>query len=199
MTHSMLFCSRRDIKMIFIGNTMVGKSCIIAKYMNGKFKDTIEPTVGASFFSREFSVHGQPIILNVWDTAGQEAYRYLVPMYYRNADIAIIVFDLTKHDSFENINYWIGDVRKNCGKDVSIYLCANKCDLEKERTVSAEEIQYVERLQNISCCETSALTGQGIEKLFAFAINNYLEHNPQCFSLDPSPPPFERKRTKCCY
>ncbi|EAX88124.1 small GTP-binding protein, putative [Trichomonas vaginalis G3] len=184
---SYLLPAKRDIKMIFIGDSSVGKSCIINKYIKGQFSEEVEPTVGASFFSREMEIRGEHIVLNIWDTAGQEAYRYLVPMYYRNADIAIVVFDLTKFESFQSVEHWVEDVRKSCNNEVSVFICGNKCDLEMNRAISPEQIQAKEIELKTSCIETSALTGQGLDKLFAFSLGSHLEQNPKIIEDSASP------------
>ena len=169
---------KRDIKMIFVGDSSVGKSCIIQKFMTNDFSNDISPTIGAAFISKEMIYNQKNIILNIWDTAGQEAYRYLVPMYYRNAEIAIIVFDLTKKSTFQSIPGWIEDVRKNVGEDVLIYLCGNKADLTELRQVKQEEIESIQKEFNISYYETSALNGQNINILFDKSLQTFLKQNP---------------------
>ena len=130
------------------------------------------------FTSKELLFNGKNIVLNIWDTAGQEAYRYLVPMYYRNADIAIVVFDLTKKITFVALHEWVQDVRKNVGEDVLVYICGNKSDLTDKRAIREDEIKGFQKEYNVAYFETSALNGENIEKLFNGALENYLKLFP---------------------
>ena len=184
--------------MIFVGDTSVGKSCIMQRFTSNNFDQDITPTVGASFVSKELIVENQHVVLNIWDTAGQEAYRYLVPMYYRGTDIAIIVFDLSKKETFNSVRQWIEDVRKNCSDNVMIYVIGNKSDLEEIRDVSRKEIVDLENEFNVVCFETSALTGDGVEKMFSYSLTYFIQMYPTDFKNQRESLQIDEKQKKCC-
>ena len=163
-----------EIKIIFVGNANVGKTSIATRYVNGTFSENIEPTVGAAYLSKKVPINGTEVTFNIWDTAGQEAYRYLVPMYYRNASIAIVVFDLGNMNSFNGVADWINDVKKNVDDDIIILLCGNKCDLP-EKQVDFETIQEFSTSNDLIYIETSAANGTGVNKLFEIAISEYMK------------------------
>ncbi|EAX92667.1 small GTP-binding protein, putative [Trichomonas vaginalis G3] len=163
-----------EVKAILIGDANVGKTCIATKYVNGSFTDKIEPTVGAAYFTKDVVQNNVNIQLNIWDTAGQESYRYLVPMYYRNAQIAIVVYDVTSEHTFKDVNGWIEDVKRNVGDQIIVIVCANKVDAEN-RAVTEFDGQDFAKLNNFIYAETSAVTGQGIDKLFQVSLAEYMK------------------------
>ena len=154
-----------NYKLVLLGDSAVGKSCISNRFVNDDFYDFQEPTIGAAFSTKEFVYDGKKIKYEIWDTAGQERYRSLAPMYYRGASIAIIVYDITCKDSFEGAKLWLNEITDKGNKDCLIILVGNKCDLESSRKVSKKE---VEELLNPSLFHTlvSAKTGENIKYLF---------------------------------
>ena len=189
-----------EVKIIFVGNANVGKTSIATRYVNGTFSDNIEPTVGAAFLSKEVNIMGNHCIFNIWDTAGQEAYRYLVPMYYRNASIAIIVFDLTSMSSFESVTDWINDVKMNVDNDVVMLLCGNKSDCP-DRRVEFDIIQEFSHSTDIIYVETSAATGAGVNKLFEIALSEFLKkdnHSTEQQAKTVDVTKQTNKREGCC-
>jgi len=154
-----------NYKLVLLGNSAVGKSCISNRFVNDDFYDFQEPTIGAAFSTKEFILNDKKIKYEIWDTAGQERYRSLAPMYYRGASIAIIVYDITCKESFEGAKLWLKEITNKGKKDCLIILVGNKCDLESHRKVSKEE---VEELSNSSIFHTlvSAKTGENIKYLF---------------------------------
>lgn len=164
------------VKVVIVGDHAVGKSSIVVKYTNGSFDiSNSKPTVGAACIEKEFTHENADYILSMWDTAGQEAYRNLVPMYFRNTQIAIIVFDVTKIESLDSIEYWVNCVNENCGSDIIVVIVANKIDMTNDRKISTDEIQKISDQYKIPFFETSALTGVGISKLFEFTISEYFK------------------------
>ncbi|OHT03509.1 Ras-related protein Rab-43 [Tritrichomonas foetus] len=164
-----------NIKIIVVGDANVGKSCIVSQYVVGSFSHLSNPTVGAAFFSKEIEFQDKLYTLNIWDTAGQETYKYLVPMYYRNAGIAIYVFDITSEKSFLNITHWLSDVKKTIGDNVYSILCGNKMDLYEKRKVLFEVAQNLANEYNMLYTETCAKNGSGIDKLFELSLTEYLK------------------------
>lgn len=164
---------REDVKLILVGDASVGKSSIVNRYVNGSFTEPTAPTVGAAFVSKNYDIGGKSYTMNIWDTAGQEAYRYLVPMYYRSASVAILVFDVTAPNSFDAIPSWIEDINKAIGDSVIMILCGNKCDLEEKRAVPNDDAVQEASRWGTPYVETSALNGEGINKLFELAMSEY--------------------------
>ena len=129
----------KELKVVFLGDSRVGKTCIVGKFVTGNTLETTQPTVGAAFLSKTITVDDKEYKLNVWDTAGQEQYRGMAPIYYRNSKIAIICFDITCSQSYDSVQYWIDQLNSNIDDNITIVICGNKCDLESERQISFEQ------------------------------------------------------------
>ena len=121
------------------------------------------------------TIEGQNLELLIWDTAGQEVYRGLAPMYYRSALIAFIVYDVTKNESFDSVSYWIRELKTNVEENIVILVCGNKVDLEDKRTVDFQTAQSLATENNALYTETSATTGQGVDRMFQMAISTLLK------------------------
>ena len=188
------------IKIVFLGESGVGKTTIVTRYATGSVPEVSAPTVGAAFVSKETVINGKSYSLLIWDTAGQELYRGLAPMYYRNADIAIITFDITRKKTFEAVTYWLEQLRENSEQDVIIILCGNKCDRENREIENGEKFAAD---NDLLYCETSAKSGSGLDRLFQLAIMAY-DNNvsavptssiSQTVDIDIVP---EKKKGGCC-
>ena len=164
-----------ELKVVLLGDSRVGKTCIVGKFVTGNTLETTQPTVGVAFLSKTITVDDKDYKLNVWDTAGQEQYRGMAPMYYRNSKIAIICFDITCSQSYDSVQYWIEELRRNIEEDITIIICGNKCDLESERQISFESASKAAEEQNALYCETSAVTGAGIDRMFQLAVSRTIE------------------------
>jgi Rab family protein len=105
--------SQNKIKLILLGDAAVGKTSIVTQYVSGSVSDTVKPTIGAAFVTKDVAFEGKQIELLIWDTAGAEVYRGLAPMYYRSALIAFIVFDVTRQETFGAVSYWIRELKAN--------------------------------------------------------------------------------------
>merc|ERR1719272_1754482 len=128
-------------KLVFLGNQSVGKTSIITRFMYDTFDNNYLATIGIDFLSKTLHVNDRSIRLQLWDTAGQERFRVLIPSYIKDSSVAIIVFDITNRQSFENVNKWVKDVRDERGDDAIIALVGNKTDLDEDgmRQVKTEE------------------------------------------------------------
>lgn len=175
-----------SIKVVLLGESGTGKTSLINRYIHDKFSQIAVPTVGASFHNKVISYEGTEIDLALWDTAGQESYRGLTPMYYRNAAVAIVVFDVMAGDSFSRVDSWLNEIKEECHDSIVIVLCGNKCDCMDERTVSLQEAEEFARLRDLPYCETSALTGVGVDFLFQTVVKSIYEINPSL--LEPVQP-----------
>ncbi|OHS96519.1 small GTP-binding protein [Tritrichomonas foetus] len=153
-------------RTVTIGESAVGKTAIITRLVSGGFKPHEPATTGASFLVNRQYINGKPITLQIWDTAGQEKFKSLGPLYYRSADVGIVVFSLTNRESFENLDSWLDSFISVAGKDTIICIAANKSDLQSEYEVSLEEAQEWADLHEFPLFVTSALNGDGVRELF---------------------------------
>ena len=123
-------------KFILVGDTGVGKTSLIGRFVSGHFNADHQFTVGVEFASKSVVINGKCIKLQIWDTAGQEEFKAVTRSYYRSSAAALVVFDTTRKDSFRNVARWVEDIRNNGKKDAVLVLIGNKIDLVHERMVS---------------------------------------------------------------
>ena len=167
-----------EVKVVLLGQSSVGKTCIVGRLISGRFDEAAAPTLGAAYASKTLEISGTTIALQIWDTAGQERFRVLAPMYYRGAHAAILVYSITDDASFTEIDYWVNSVKENAGADVALFLVGNKVDLETNRQVSEAAGAAKAKDVGASFMETSAMTGSGIDDLFRTVAKMYLEQKP---------------------
>ena len=153
-------------KIIIIGDSGVGKSNILGRYLHDEFKEDTKSTVGVEFGSKKMQIENATIKLQIWDTAGQERYRSITSAYYKGAKGCFIVYDITNSQSFDDIIKWYEEIKKSGDKGVSIILVGNKCDLENERKVTIEMGKNKAKEMNCPFYETSALNNIMIEEVF---------------------------------
>ena len=167
-------------KIIFIGDAGVGKTTIISRIMDNPFNEVYEPSIGVDFMSKIIKYRGQNIKLQIWDTAGQEKYKGLIPSYVRNSSIVFLIYDISVKSSFDNIPNWITFIRSI--ENTTLVLCGNKIDLDK-REVTKEQGEALAQKEGIAFYEISAKSGEGIKNMFyntvsdlpVFAENNNKE------------------------
>lgn len=152
-------------KVVFLGPTGVGKTAIAIRFARDSFSRFSEPTIGASYLAKTVCYPSFSIRFNLWDTAGQERYDALTPMYYRGAQAAVLVFDLTSPGSFGEMTRWIQRLRCDHGPRL-VYLLGNKCDLKEERRVTASTIEDFASKNQMEYFEVSALSGESISSVF---------------------------------
>ncbi len=128
-------------KVVLIGDSSVGKSNILSRYLHDKFNVNTKTTVGVEFGWKKIEVDGMKIKAQIWDTAGQERYKSITNAYYKGAKGALLVYDISNKDSFDNVDKWLSEFKKYSDKDYTILLVGNKNDLKDERAVSLEEGQ----------------------------------------------------------
>jgi small GTP-binding protein len=153
-------------KIVVLGSSGVGKTSIVQRLLSGSFQQEGGPTCGADFHSFEFEVDGQTAKLQIWDTAGQERFRAISKAYFRNAVGAVLVFDLTDPQSFEDLAEWLHDLETLATPNAYVLLAANKKDLESERKVGSEEVKMFAERHHLEVLETSAASGENVT--FAF-------------------------------
>jgi len=171
-------------KIIIIGDSNVGKTNILTKYLKDEFDPNSKPTIGVEFATKQFTIKNNIIKTQIWDTAGQERYRTITSSFYKGVKGCLLVYDITKKESFENIDKWISDIKSAAEENLSIILLGNKCDLEDQRKVSKEEAEEKSQLYNMAFMETSALYGTNIERAFDELINNGYKNNHQLFEKE---------------
>ncbi|EAN80470.1 Ras-related protein RAB2B, putative [Trypanosoma equiperdum] len=153
-------------KYIIIGDSGVGKSCLLLQFTDKRFEPLHDLTIGVEFGARVVTIKEKNIKLQIWDTAGQESFRSITRSYYRGACGALLVYDVTRRDTFTHLQTWLEDARSNANTAIVIMLIGNKCDLEKKREVSREEGEAFARKHNLVFMETSAKTAQNVDDAF---------------------------------
>ncbi|KAL4213440.1 ras protein rab-2A [Rhizopus microsporus] len=154
------------IKYIIIGDTGVGKSCILLQFTDKRFMPAHDLTIGVGFGTRFITVNDQQTKLQIWDTAGQESFRSITRSYYRGAAGALLVYDITRRETFEHLSVWLEDVRQHANPNTVIMLIGNKSDLESKRQVPREEAERFAQENGLFFLETSAKTANNIEEAF---------------------------------
>jgi Rab family protein len=167
--------SAPQLKIVFLGDSGVGKTSIVTKYVSGSLPERINPTIGAAFLTKMVTFEDQRYELLIWDTAGQEVYRGLAPMYYRSAAIAIVVFDVTIAESYNSVDYWIQELRANVDESIVICVCGNKIDLEETRVIDSVVASAAALEKGVFYSELSAATGAGVDKLFQLAMSKAIK------------------------
>ena len=156
-----------SFKLIVIGDSGVGKSCLTNRITTNLFEDGYSSTVGFEFVSFNVKINGKVIKLQIWDTCGQELYRSLITNYYRNASLAIIVYAINSKESFEDIEMWLRELRTQSNPDSKIFLIGNKIDLENERKITKEQGENFAKINKLNLfIESSAKTGFNAKKVF---------------------------------
>ena len=167
-----------SFKIIIVGDSGVGKSCLSIKATRNYFEDFYSPTVGFEFLTFNVKVDEKIVKLQIWDTCGQEVYRSLISSFYRSASLAIIVYSIENADSFSNIEKWLNDIKTQSNPDVKIFLIGNKADLEDKRKITkATGEKFCQEHQISFFAETSAKTGFNVENVFVeVAKELYIQH-----------------------
>ncbi|XP_014664567.1 PREDICTED: ras-related protein Rab-6A isoform X1 [Priapulus caudatus] len=156
----------RKFKLVFLGEQSVGKTSLITRFMYDSFDNTYQATIGIDFLSKTMYLEDRTVRLQLWDTAGQERFRSLIPSYIRDSTVAVVVYDITNANSFQQTTKWIDDVRTERGNDVIIMLVGNKTDLSDKRQVSIEEGERKAKELGVMFIETSAKAGYNVKQLF---------------------------------
>lgn len=185
-------------KLVLLGDTAVGKSCLVVRFVRDEFYEFQEPTIGAAFLTQTVALDDVTIKFEIWDTAGQERYRSLAPMYYRGAAAAIVVYDITNPESFSGAKSWVKELQRRGDPNVVIALAGNKADLESRRKVEFEEANAYAEENGILHMETSAKNANNVKQLF-IEIAKKLPRNPPQPEREAFPimAPKQEKRS-CC-
>ena len=159
------------VKVILIGDSAVGKTNIMSKYLKGQFQENSKATVGVEFGSKLFKIDNHNIKAQIWDTAGQEKYKAITGAYYKGSKGAFVVYDITRKETFDSADRWINDLKVSADPKINIMLIGNKSDLEDKREVLKEQGEEKARSFGCAFLETSALNGDNIDKGFEMMIS----------------------------
>ncbi|XP_076297947.1 RAS oncogene family member Rab21 isoform X2 [Lasioglossum baleicum] len=147
-----------NFKVVLLGEGCVGKTSVALRYVEDKFNDRHISTLQASFLNKKLTINGKKVNLAIWDTAGQEKFHALGPIYYRMSNGAILVYDITDEDTFQKVKNWVKELKKMLGSEISLAIAGNKMDLEKDRSVAIEEAEELPRKEEL-CRAHSACHG----------------------------------------
>ncbi|KAI2642898.1 ras-domain-containing protein [Xylaria nigripes] len=181
-----------SVKLVLLGEAAVGKSSLVLRFVNNDFQENKEPTIGAAFLTQKCNLPSRTIKFEIWDTAGQERFASLAPMYYRNAQAALVVYDLTKPTSLVKARHWVAELQRQASPGIVIALVGNKLDLTNDsesghgegeiegaegeesggaRKVTTEEAKSYAEEESLLFFETSAKTGHNVTEVFTAIAN----------------------------
>lgn len=203
-------------KIVLIGDSGVGKSNLLTRFTRNEFNMESRSTIGVEFATRTTEIDGKRIKAQIWDTAGQERYRAITSAYYRGAVGAIVVYDISKSESYENVNNWLKELKENADANIAVELVGNKSDLAHLRAVPTEEAKNFATENQLLFTEASALNAENVDKSFEQLLKSIYDmvskhqldlsdYNPDkpsngpTISLTPTPGPESKKsKSNCC-
>jgi small GTP-binding protein len=191
-----------NLKVVVLGDSAVGKTSLALRFVTGTFKLDTDSTVGASFITKTMTVGHQKLKFNIWDTAGQERYRAIVRMYYKEVNAALLVYDITKQDSFTNLARWHSELKKHVEDDVIVVVVANKDDLVGEEAISINEAKAFASRIGARYFRTSCKNDVGVTEMFSEVGQECFSRTPsasklrQSVSLNEAEP--KKKKSSCC-
>ncbi|CAD8212269.1 unnamed protein product [Paramecium octaurelia] len=162
-------------KFIIVGDTNVGKSCLLLQFTDSRFRNEHDATIGVEFGSRNLKINDKQIKLQIWDTAGQESFKSITRSYYRGSIGGILVFDVTSRQSFEDLQKWYQEIQGYACDKIEMVIVGNKIDLEERREVKTEEARRYAQKQGFAYFETSAKTGENVDNVFETMANQVLK------------------------
>ena len=154
------------LKVVVVGDSGVGKTNLIKRFVTNSFSANSKATVGVEFISKSYRINEQVFKIEIWDTAGQERYKSITAAYYKGAKGALIVYDTTSKVSFENIDKWMSEIKEKSSKDMKLMIIGNKIDLKDERQVQSNEAAEKAALLEAPIMETSALDATNVKEAF---------------------------------
>ena len=171
-------------KLVLIGDSQIGKSSLLLRFVDHKWKEEYSPTIGVDFV-RKFNIiifqinttldiKGKKVKLQIWDTSGQERFRIITTNYYKNCHGFLVVYDITDRESFKSLNYWLTLIKQHSNKNNLNLLIGNKCDLESKREVSFQEGKEFAEQNGMTFIETSAKNDEKVSKAFEILVDDII-------------------------
>ena len=192
------------LKLILLGDSAVGKTSLLLRFTDDTFSEQAIATIGVEYKEKEITLNNRKIILQIWDTSGQERFRSLTENFYRGVDGILFVFDVTNKKSFDNLKYWLNEAKEIDAKKL---LIGNKIDLTN-RIISKEKMEDAGKRYNLNLFETSAKTGENVEKIFTEITELIIANQPEEVldlkyskdkqNLSISSDPGEKRKKGCC-
>nr|XP_014340024.1 PREDICTED: ras-related protein Rab-5B isoform X1 [Latimeria chalumnae] len=174
-----------QFKLVLLGESAVGKSSLVLRFVKGQFHEYQESTIGAAFLTQSVCLDDTTVKFEIWDTAGQERYHSLAPMYYRGAQAAIVVYDIANQETFARAKTWVKELQRQASPNIVIALAGNKADLANKRMVEYEEAQTYADDNSLLFMETSAKTAVNVNDLFLAIAKKLPKNEPQTGSSTP--------------
>ena len=198
------------IKIVVVGDSGVGKTNLIKRFITNEFNANLKATIGVEFMSKTYRINKHLFKIEIWDTAGQERYKSITAVYYKGAKGALVVYDTTDQNTFDNIDKWMLEIKDKTSKDIKLMIIGNKIDLEDEREVKNEEALKKAESLGIPLMETSALDATNVKEAFNDLLKeiykdmkdnlnkpeNKFQNDKKGIDLDTNDP--EKKKSKCC-
>nr|XP_020461023.1 ras-related protein Rab-5C-like [Monopterus albus] len=168
-----------QFKLVLLGESAVGKSSLVLRFVKGQFHEFQESTIGAAFLTQTVCLDDTTVKFEIWDTAGQERYHSLAPMYYRGAQAAIVVYDITNADTFARAKNWVKELQRQANPNIVIALAGNKADIANKRAVELQEAQAYADDNSLLFMETSAKTAMNVNEIFMAIAKKLPKNDPQ--------------------
>ena len=190
------------IKILILGDSCVGKTNIIYKYIENKFRDLYIGTTGIDILTTTIEIKGKKFRIQLWDTAGQERFRSITKNLFLRVQGFLLLYDITNRKTFNNLGAWIKSIREECGSHMPIIIVGNKNDLENIRSISKNEAIDFAKEEKVDYIETSSKSGENIAKVISMITEKAFENsefiNDFSFTLDTSTAFGKKRRYKCC-
>eukprot|EP01017_Pseudomicrothorax_dubius_P031716 TRINITY_DN4073_c0_g2_i2.p1 TRINITY_DN4073_c0_g2~~TRINITY_DN4073_c0_g2_i2.p1 ORF type:complete len:199 (-),score=32.42 TRINITY_DN4073_c0_g2_i2:126-722(-) len=193
----------REYKVVLLGDSGVGKSSIVLRFVANEFQISNEPTLGSAFTSKLYDHKGSMMRYQIWDTAGQEKYHALATMYFRDADVAIVAYDITNSYSFEVLRKWLDEIKEKAPDNIILAIVGNKNDLSNQEQITTKEAADLANSHKAIFIKTSAKESKGIDELFT-SISERIEEREEKVQTRPSKSRLSTKKTpkdkkaRCC-
>ena len=153
-------------KVLLIGNSDVGKSSLILRYVDQIWNDVFVPTIGVDFKVKSLQIDNKRVKMQIWDTAGQERFRNVISSYFKGAHGILLIYDISARDSFKELENWLGEVERNATPQVLKILIGNKCDLDEQRQITVDEGEAFAARNGMKFIETSAKNNTNVNEAF---------------------------------
>ena len=193
--------STKSYKVLLLGNSYVGKTCILLRFSEDTYKDDYEVTIGLNYRIKTLNIDNNPIRMQIWDTSGEEKFKAIAKNFYRGAHGVLLIYDICEKNSFLDVKSWIEQIIENTDNDdIVMILCGNKCDMEKERNISRNEGENLANSYKIPFFECSAKENINIDEIFNTMAKNIYEKvgNRYTISVKLNSNNFKKRITKCC-